>query len=204
MIVVHTGGQRTEEWFAAKAGVPSASNADQVLTASGNLSSSATRYMCSLLAERRGIFENNVPETEWMIRGRELEDEARGYLAFDHDLEVVQVDWVLNDDESAGCSPDGLAELDGEPIGVEIKCPKASTHISYLLNGTLPTAYKPQVHWSLAVTGLPSWLFVSYYPGLDPLVVRVSRDRYTQKMLAAMQQFVEQLNVADARLGRST
>ena len=33
-----------------------------------------------------------------------------------------------------------------------------------------------QVHGGMAVTGLPFWYFMSYYPGLPPFIVKVERD----------------------------
>ena len=47
---------------------------------------------------------------------------------------------------------------------VEIKCPKLSTHITYLQGGSLPTEYKRQCAHLLWVTDA-EWLdFASYHP----------------------------------------
>jgi hypothetical protein len=59
-------------------------------------------------------------------------------------------------------SPDGLVE-DGL---IEIKCPKTSTHISYLTAGEVPTTYKNQMLAQMACTGRRWVDFVSFDPRL--------------------------------------
>jgi hypothetical protein len=74
--------------------------------------------------------------------------------------------------------------------GLEIKCPSPFTHAEYIEAGVLPDQYKAQVHGSMAVTGLDQWHFFSYFPGLQPLHLVVTRDDYTAKIEAAIDQFV--------------
>ena len=74
----------------------------------------------------------------------------------------------------AGCSPDGI--IRGQECGLEIKCPSAAVHVKYLLRGTLPPEYAPQVHGSIFITGFPRWRFVSYRRHFPPLVLTVERD----------------------------
>jgi hypothetical protein len=54
-----------------------------------------------------------------------------------------------------------------------------------VISGVIPAKYKPQVHFSMAITGIRKWYFMSYYPGLNPLIVLVEWDDYTDKMRAA-------------------
>ena len=86
------------------------------------------------------------------------------------------------------CSPDGLGEDNG---GLELKCPKMKTHISYLLSNTFPKKdYNGQVQGSMLVTDLPHWWFMSYYPGLRPFIVKVERDEeYIEKLRVALNKF---------------
>jgi hypothetical protein len=74
--------------------------------------------------------------------------------------------------------------------GVEIKCPAPKAHVNYVLDGVLPAIYTPQVHGSMVITGLSTWHFFSYFPGLQPLHVVVKRDSYTEKLAAALKDFV--------------
>jgi hypothetical protein len=58
------------------------------------------------------------------------------------------------------------------------------------MEGVLPDAYKLQVHWSMAVTGLKTWHFMSYFPELEPLILAIQWDDFTDKVCAAQDDFV--------------
>lgn len=182
--------QGTEEWAEARRGKPTASCADQIITpAKGNISTAADDYACQLLAE------TILPAHYWfgedfqnsaMANGTNTEREARDYFELQRGVDVQQVGFVTTDDGRFGASPDGLI---GESEGLELKCPKHKTHIRYLIDGVLPVKYKPQVHWSMVVTGRKQWSFMSYAVGLPPLIVLVETDEYTVKVAEAMEQF---------------
>ena len=144
-----------------------------------------------------GEEETQTEPSEWMLRGTLLEEEARDWYAMRQNREVQQVGFITTDDGTVGCSPDGLLSKD---CGLEIKCPKGSTHVGYLLNGKLPPAYAPQVHGSMWVTGFSKWIFISYHPAFRPLVVTVKRDEYTKKVGVAVSKFVTDLAAAKARI----
>lgn len=179
--------QGTQEWHDARKGVVTGSRFKDVVTPSkGDLSKSSKKYMYELVAERMGatveFFSN-----EHMERGNELEDDARTAYEFIKDCEVIEVGFCLGDNKIIGVSPDGLIGTDG---GLEIKCPKETTHISYLDDGGLPLIYKPQVQGSMWVTGRKWWDFMSYHPMLPPLIVRVFRDEeYISKMDKVITEF---------------
>ena len=105
-------------------------------------------------------------------------------------IDISQVGLCVNDDMGAGCSPDGLITPVGTG-GCEIKSPQAHTHIEYLRANRLPTEYFQQVQGSMAVTGMPWWYFVSFYPGIKPLVLKVFRD---EKWISALKYEVEIFN----------
>ena len=195
---IHNCIQQSEEWFSIRKGRPTASQFKKIITpAKGELSKQASGYIIELIAEcfcptYAAFIGNN-----WTDRGNELEPEARKAFEDHTGLFVEQVGFVTQGDNGAwkhavGCSPDGLLKDDsGEYVaGLEIKCPSPATHVEYVLNGVLPDEYKPQVHGSLAVTGLPRWHFWSYYPGMQPLHVIVERDAYTDKLTAALDKFL--------------
>jgi len=126
-----------------------------------------------------------------MRRGTELEPIAREAFQAETGYDVSKIGLCVADDNICACSPDGLIvrgqAFDG---GLEIKCPLKETHVAYCLAGELPPEYKPQVHWSLAVTGLKIWHFWSFHPHYKPLHVIVERDEYTAKVERAMREFV--------------
>jgi putative phage-type endonuclease len=186
--------QYSETWWAARCGLPTASKFGTLITPTGKPSTQAKKYMYELIADQYAPEENVIEPTEWMIRGLELETEARNWLAIKRGKEISEVGLCLSADETYGASPDGL--IDGL-VPLEIKCPKASTHISYMMNKKeLPAAYAAQVHGQMLATGSDSAVFVSYHPRLAPVVIDVRRDEYTAKVEQAVKKFVKDLAAA--------
>jgi len=165
--------QGTQEWLEARLGCPSGSGFSKLITASGTPSSSAESYINDLIAELITGESTPFHVTEWMQRGTELEPFARMNFELETDLEVTQVGFCMHDILRCGVSPDGLIGDDG---GIEIKCPKPSTHVKYLRNGKLPSEYKAQVMGCLWITGREWWDFMSYHPQMPNLLIRVYRD----------------------------
>jgi putative phage-type endonuclease len=197
-MIIETFPQRSEEWYAAKAGVPSASNFDKIVTMAGQRSKQADKYLYQLAGEKvLGKIEDGYCNAA-MTRGIELEPEARSFFEMLHDVEVQEVGMCYRDEQKLfSCSPDGLMEN----AGLEIKCPQLSTHIEYLLNNALPATYFQQVQGSLYVTGLSHWFFMSYYPGIKPLIVKVEPDlKFHAKLEAALEQFCNELDKVTNKL----
>jgi|2_EtaG_2_1085320.scaffolds.fasta_scaffold43633_2 putative phage-type endonuclease len=195
--------QGTEEWFEARRGVATASQFDKIITPkTGKPSAQSFGYICQLIAEK---MVPNAPEAieaysnHYMEYGVNTEPEARDYYAFRYDTEVQQVGFCMTDDEMFGCSPDGLV---GAPGGLELKCPALKTHVGYLLAGSLPAAYKCQVHGSLYVTGREWWDFMSYAVGLPPFLLRVYPDEFTEQMGEALKEFTIKYEEAWERITR--
>lgn len=174
MKIINNIEQGSPEWHAIRAGIPTASNFGKIVKANGSKSDQAKTYIHQLAGERLlGRTEEGF-RSEWMDRGREIENEARLLYEFKNSCDVDQVGFIKMDEPLCGCSPDGLIGEDG---GLEIKCPKLSTHIKYALAGKLPSDYHRQVMGSLFVSGRKWWDFMSYYPGLDPFIIRVYPDQ---------------------------
>jgi len=170
--------QGSPEWLFARCGIPSASNFDKIICLDGKPSKQREKYMFQLAGEMiigktEETYTNGV-----MQRGVEMEDEARKLYEFNSGNIVQQVGFCI--DCGYGASPDGLVGEDG---GLEIKCPILSTQVCYLLKNELPSEYIQQVQGNLLVTGRKWWDFVSYYPAMKPLIVRVTPDKEFQKEL---------------------
>lgn len=207
MIVYPHIEQGTPEWKEIRKGRPTASRFSEILTAAKcELSKSADDYTLELIGE---VF---CPDWEYFQgnaltrSGNELEPEARDAFVVHTGLTVKQVGFVIADDQTCGCSPDGLiCDADGNYVaGLEIKCPSPKEHVSCVLEGGLPNKYKQQVHGSMAVTGLNSWHFWSYFPGMMHHHCIVQRDEYTEKIASALKPFVaaykEKMALAKAKL----
>lgn len=194
--------QQTPEWFAARRGVPTASEFNRIITKTGKLSASADEYIGELIDEivhpesADGFAGNHHTE-----RGNELEPKARAWYRFVTGFDVREVGLVLRDDGKAGCSPDSLIYASEEcQHGLEIKAPEGKKHVRWMLGGKLPDEHCQQVHGSMAVTGCARWDFLSYCPGYQPFLVTVERDDYTDAVAAALDAFVKRLASAKAEL----
>jgi len=193
MIVLEDLLQGSEEWLDARKCKATASEFKNIITSTGNLSKSCEDYIRELASQ--SISEEIFPfiGNRHTDHGHEFEPIAREMFIQRTGFDVAEVGMCLPDNHAPiSCSPDGLLVVDGEYVGgLEIKCPtslrKASKH---KIDGTLPAEYKAQVHGSLAVTGLPYWYFMSYYPGLEPLILKVERDEFTDRIGEALDEFV--------------
>ena len=190
--------QRSPEWFAARLGVPSASQFGKVVTPTGKSSTQADGYLNKLVAEIL-TGESDQPEAnDAMIRGTVLEPEARAYYELIGGT-VEEVGFCLHDD-GFGCSPDGLA---GDTGLLEIKCPLSHTHVEYLREGVLPGLYVPQVQGQLLVTGREWCDFLSYHPDMRPLLIRVERDeKFIKTLHEALIELVGQIKDCVNKLRR--
>ena len=180
------------EWWQAHVGTPSASNFGKILTPTGKSSASAKDYMYQLAGEILTGKKTETYHNAVMQRGIEMEAEARTLYELRFDCEVQQVGLIYPDEQRKYCcSPDGVRP---DEIGFEAKCPLIHTHVGYLLSGKLPTIYIPQVQGSMLITGLKRWDFMSYFPGLRPLIVKVERDdKYCNLLAKELDKFIDEL-----------
>lgn len=162
--------QRSEEWHKLRLGKFTGSRFADVL--SKETTATYNNLINTIVYEILSGQREETYESEWMRRGTELEPEARQEYEFLTNNKVQEIGFIQLD-EFIGISPDGLISEDGV---LEIKCPKHTTHIDYLLKNELPSTYKPQVQGQLMVSKRQWCDFVSYHPDLDTLIVRVERD----------------------------
>ena len=178
-MIISNVKQGSEEWLSEKAGKPSTSDFSCIITSTGKQSTQREKYLNQLAAERITGKRDEGFTSKAMERGIEVEAEAVLFYegVYDMKTEVAGVCYK-NEEKSCLASPDRLVyDKLGSIVGLlEIKCPLNYTHVKYLLDGKLPTAYFQQVQGQLYVTGLEWCDFMSYYAGLKPLVVRVKRD----------------------------
>jgi hypothetical protein len=188
---IHDVIQGTTEWLAVRAGVPTASCFDKILTPGGKASKSATPYMHKLLAER--IMGHPVTEFvgPWAERGNDLEADAALYYEGVRELETTKVGFCTNDAGTIGASPDRLVGQDGL---LELKVPAEHTHVAYLLTRAVDAEYYPQVQGQLWIAER-QWLdIMSYHPEMPPAIIHVERDeKYIATLSAAVQTFSGEL-----------
>lgn len=190
--------QGSEEWFTAKLGIPSASSFGKIITSAGKASTSRVKYADQLLANWLAGKHLNCYESADMKRGKELEQQARDNYMFESGNAVEQIGFCyLDEKKETGCSPDGLIGKDGTQ---EIKCPKASTLVSYY--GKLcPVKYYPQVQGQLWITDRQFCDFYAWHPELMPYLIRVERnEEYIGWLKKAVKEFVEYLDTRKEEL----
>jgi len=193
MIIENSFNQLDPEWFKAKAGIPSASRFNEIIKPTGGASDQSQNYMYRLAGEYLIGCADSYMSYD-MKRGIELEPEAVAFFEFTHGVELEKVALCYYDERKDRiCSPDR--------IGLEIKCPKMHTHIDYLMKKKLPLIYKPQVQGCMYVTGFDYWWFMSYYPGLPPLEIKVRRDEnFISELHERLEGFIIDLSITIRRL----
>lgn len=187
MIQVFNMDQGGDEWFQARLGIPTASKFATVM-AKGE-GKTRSEYMRKLAGE---IITGEVTESFSSIhteRGKEMEDEARQTYAFINSVEPQIVGFLRNGNK--GSSPDSLI---GENGGLEIKTALPHIQIDRLERDRLPPEHKAQVQGNLWISEREWWDFVSYWPRLPMLCVRVYRDEeYIKTMSDEIDRFNDEL-----------
>ena len=191
--------QRSDEWYAARLGVPSASSFGKIVDGSGNASKQQTDYLYKLAAQRLTGTREDTYMSAAMAEGIEREETSRWVYAMESGVVVEEVGFCLSDCGRFGASPDGLVGSEGL---VELKNPIGGTAVAYLLNGALPSTYFQQVQGQLLVTGRDWCDFVSYYPNLPLLVIRCYREEeFLSKLEEELNQFCDKLDDICSDLG---
>jgi len=167
--------QRSPEWYALRAGIPTASEFSKIVTSKGEPSKSAATYALTLAAE---MYSGKPLDDAWAgnahtERGRELEAEALSLYELRHGCDVAPTGFVTSDDGDMGCSPDGMVSDDGM---AEVKCLKAENHIKAILyyqkNGRCPTDYVQQTQGQMMICERQWCDLIFYHPDLPLLVIR--------------------------------
>ncbi|MFW9297694.1 YqaJ viral recombinase family protein [Glaesserella parasuis] len=182
--------QGTEEWLTARLGIPTATGVSNIVTPSGKKSSAWTSYLAELVAESIEGLTEGYKSTD-MLRGNQLEEQARMAYEFATGNDVVQVGGVYrNANKDMMISPDGLIPTLRK--GLEIKCPKMKTHIKYIIEGGVPSEYIIQVQVALWVTGYDSWDFVSYCPEYQKQTLFIHTAERDPVLMKAFDKYIPQ------------
>lgn len=191
-MIEHDVVQNSPEWHALRAGIPTASAMDRIITKSGRASSQSDKYKYRLLAERilGHPLENHF---SWaMERGSALEKKALQYYRFQTDYQTRPAGLVMDDRERWGASPDQFV---GDTGLLEIKCPEIDAHMMYLIEeGSAYDEYRVQSQAQLWICEREWVDFLSYHPDLPWSLIRVKRDEeFISKLAVAVQAFSDEL-----------
>ena len=168
--------QGTEEWHEARRGIVTASVVGKLLTPTLKVADNDTSrgLTATLAAERITGWTEDTAMSADMWRGREHEPFARDAYAR-HYAPVTEVGFMRRDEDgwTLGYSPDGLVGDDGL---IEIKCPRAKTHVATILADQVPAQYVAQVQAGLLVSGRAWCDFVSFVAGMPLYRKRIEPD----------------------------
>lgn len=191
MLEVFTCDQNSSEWFAARRGLPTASEFSTVMASGRGGGESKTRrtYMLKLAGE---IVTGEVLEgfsTVHTERGHEMEPDARNMYALMTDAQPELVGFIRNGQK--GGSPDSLV---GENGLLEIKTKLPHLLIEVLLKDEFPPEHKAQCQGNLWVSER-EWVDIAvYWPKLPLFIKRAYRDEaYIADMSRAVDTFNSEL-----------
>lgn len=234
-LTIHDYPQRSDEWYAARCGIVTASTVGRLITIEPPPATVVACPMCkagetepcmsmakgktpapiktiheprtaaaadlppvykvadnetsrgltaTLVAERITSRVEDTPLTSDMWRGIEAEPVARDKYA-EHYGAVNEVGFMVEDKWGfpIGYSPDGL--LAGDDGLIEIKAPRAKTHVLTVLDDKVPAHNMAQLQCGLLVSGR-AWVdFIPYVGGLPLWKKRVTPDPDWQAAIVA-------------------
>lgn len=172
-MISHKMEQHSEAWHNIRLGRFTGTRIGSLLSAK-----STAKYQDAIFDIVSEIITGIAPEfkiTDDMQNGIDLEPYAKREYENIFEVKVLEIGFCTPENELSewvGISPDGLLS---EGM-LEIKCPKAKTHLKYIEKNQLPSIYKPQVQSQLWVTGRKWCDFMSYVQGMKPFLIRVYPD----------------------------
>ena len=184
--------QRSPEWYAARAGVPTASEFATVMAKGKAGAPSKTRqtYMMKLAGEVLTGEPMENYSNHHMERGRLLEAEARDFYAFMTGDDLELIGFIKNGQK--GASPDALI---GEAGLLEIKTKLPHLLIGLILKDASPPEHVAQCQGQLWVAEREWVDLVCYWPRMPFFVKRLHRDEeYIAKLAKEVDRFNEQLS----------
>jgi hypothetical protein len=185
--------QRSPEWYAARMGKPTASEASTILCAKDDQRSrdARKRYMFKLAGELLTGKPMTTYNNAYMDRGREWEPEAREAYSIIKNCEVAQVGFILNTDLAAGVSPDGLI---GKRRMLEIKTAEPHILIAAWDKNEFPGEHKAQCQFALMAAERDKIDCAIYCRDLPVFIAEAGRDEdYIRKLRDATLRFNEEL-----------
>jgi hypothetical protein len=183
--------QGSPEWLAQRCGMVTASVVGRLITAKTckPAENDDSRGLTALLvAERITGHVDPVYVSDDMLRGKMEEPRARDLYSETY-APAREVGFMVRTEPTwtLGYSPDGLVGDDGL---IEVKAPRAKTHVATILSGEVPAHHMAQIQAGLLVSGR-EWLdFISFCGGMPMWRKRVYPDpSWFDAITAAVEKF---------------
>ncbi|UOF79265.1 exonuclease [Caudoviricetes sp.] len=190
--------QNSEEWYLARSGIATMSDADVYTMKGKGGGESETRK--KLLYRKAGEIITGKPAESYsnhhMERGHALEPEARNLYAFMTDCDPTLIGFVRNG--RRGASPDALIGNNGV---LEIKTKMPERLIPVIEDEGFPSEHKAQTQGILMVAER-EWIDLAcYWPGFELVIRRAYRDEeYIAKLSEAIDKFNDDLDALVERI----
>ena len=181
--------QGSEEWFAARCGMLTASEMKLIITPTLKAASNDKErsHLYELLAQRVSQYVEPQYVSFDMLRGQEDEIDAFD-LYSEHFAQAERVGFITNDKWgfTIGYSPDGIVGPDGL---VECKSRRqkfqVETFITSVIEGAVPAEFMLQVQTGLLVSERAWCDLVSYSGGLPLAVIRAYPDEKVHEAIVS-------------------
>jgi hypothetical protein len=176
--------QRSEEWYAARCGLLTASEMKNIITPAKleyAKNDKEKTHLYELLAQRVNKYVEPAFLGFDMLRGQEDESYAR-VTYIENYSQVKDCGFITNDKWgfTLGYSPDGLV---GEHGVIETKSRSQKFQMETILADAMPDEYKIQVQTGLLVSERKWCDFISYCGGMMMMVKRVEADPVIQEAI---------------------
>lgn len=178
--------QRSEQWLELRLGIVTASVVGTLITPA-NLKvaeNDSSRKLTDMLAADRINGFNDDPSYQNldMWRGETEEPRACEKYAEVRGVEVAPMSFMVRkgDGWTLGYSPDGLVGQDGL---VEVKAPRAKTHLRTIIDDEVPREYMAQCQAALLVSGRQWCDYISWVGGMPMFTKRVLPDEQWQAVI---------------------
>lgn len=172
--------QKSQAWFAARLGIPTASQFSRIVTSQAKPASAKVQatFRRELIRER--VWQECVGAgyCSWQMKyGNDAEADARLEYALITGNSVIEVGFIYKDKRKRfGCSPDGIT-LTG---GLETKCLQENAHIEALVQNekepTCPTDHVVQTQACMWITERKHWDVYLFHEELRSILIRVEAD----------------------------
>jgi hypothetical protein len=193
--------QYSPEWYAARLGIPTASEFHKLFMSGkkkGEESKTRRRYMLDLIGERMTGQPRETFSSQHMQRGKDMEAEACSYYAVLEDVEPATVGFVRNG--NAGCSPDRLIGSNGL-LQIKTMLPPLLLDLHLTTKPEEYDEHDHQLYGELWVCEREWNELLIYWPGVKPFRKRVYRDEVKIKSLElGVELFKNEMDELMARL----
>lgn len=174
--------QQTPGWFKDRAGRATGSRAKDIFATIKSGEAAARRdYRIELVTER--LTGEAAPQgfvSKEMQWGTDQEPFARMAWENRQGHIVRECGFAFHTEIMAGCSVDGVLEVNRRRGIFEAKAPKSATHIKYLMDNRVPPEYMPQITHNMWIMEAEFAEFCSFDPrlpeNLQLFCIHVERD----------------------------